>query len=173
MKIAITILFITLTIILLHWYLKQPIHHKIKRLQIKKYVDDFLLQLGNGAILIINHKKSNKFIQFAKYIDNNITNLTFGFPNAPWSKSYYPKVISVLKEKGYTIEEENINTEPVTSFIRIDFIKNSDEATKIAYLALDIMEINPDEELSATLQGPFDENYVSKLKEQIHKKRAA
>lgn len=66
------------------WFLlKRPFcHRKVKLTDIKRFVQGLLDQCVDGSILIIEHEKSERFIQFALYSSGDRPVLHFGFPKA-------------------------------------------------------------------------------------------
>ena len=78
--------------------------------QLKSYLIDLDERGYNYSTLVINRIFSKKFIQFRKLIINkDEINIQLAFPNANWSKNYYPQIIelAINDNLDYKIVEEN------------------------------------------------------------------
>src|SRR5262245_22075958 len=83
-----------------------------------KFIDGMMDQGGDGALLFFDHEGSNKFLQFAKYIESSSRrNLHFGFPLAPWSREYYETLKDSLASEGFHWVEKNASEGVVEKFL--------------------------------------------------------
>jgi hypothetical protein len=72
------------------------------------------LELGgrDGGLLLIDHDGSERLVQFMKLGDdpNDLASLSLGFPDAPWSRAYYPAVRQALAAAGIPLTERQGTT---------------------------------------------------------------
>jgi hypothetical protein len=119
----------------------------VKREEFERFFRDFLNQMADGAVLIIEHQDSSRFIQFAKYCpDRSHTILHFGFPDAPWSRQYFDPLTKVFQTLGIDF---SITTGEglIHRFLEIDFEKEDLEhkisrGAHIARVAFEVMGLD-------------------------------
>src|SRR5262245_45020356 len=94
---------------------------------------EMLLKRGfDGAFVIFDEAKSERFVQFRKYIrGNGVIGLECHFPKAPWSSPYYRAVIDVLDRERLPFDEVQGSGKPVSEFLRIDFEADVASATRL------------------------------------------
>ncbi len=94
-----------------------------------KYIEWLLNKGYSNGTLMIDHAKSNKFLQLSKYVKaNKDYGIELAFPDAEWSKNYYRKLERLCKEENYTY---NFNTgSDGMKFLHIDFGKNTKRANE-------------------------------------------
>jgi len=111
---------------------------------------------GNGFLLFFEHEGSDRFLQFAKYIEGqNRTNLHFGFPLATWSAIYYDQLKEKLVAEGFNCDERETGEEVVTRFLCVDHIRDGQEAGRLASLALEVLGIDKRDKFTAHYEGPL------------------
>jgi len=112
---------------------KRPYYHKHVTFPGIRVLLQALLKRGyDGGVLIIEDMKSEKFVQFAKYIKEKGTiGLESSFPQAPWSAQYYEKVKEFLRSEGIPFVVQRVDTSPVTEFIDIDCRTDIDLALRL------------------------------------------
>ena len=140
----IAVLFTVIFIVILYILLGKPKKHKINNINnLNSYINSFLDQLIDGSVFIITHKKSKKFVQFTKRSDkNNNPYLLFGFPDAPWSRNIFPKIMDRFDEDHIHYSIKGTGDDTVTRFLEVDKIKTNPEAIKIVKSALSAMDLN-------------------------------
>ncbi len=122
------IISIVLGIILFIWYMRRPYYHRgVKQNELERFIRGLMDQCDDGSLLFIEHENSDRFIQFAKYETKKIgTILHFGFPDAPWSREYFKRMVIELQDAGMDYSIQSTGEESVRRFIDVDI-----EATKI------------------------------------------
>lgn len=168
------ILGIVVTIIIL-WWLKKPIYYRnVERDEIERFIKGLLDVGADGSLLIIQHEGSPRFIQFAKYIENETkTNLHFGFPDAPWSRESFESLEKKLKSAGikYKIQLTSDN-EYVRKFLNVDNIRDIATAVRIANIAFDVMGLDEKEKFKIHYEGYISRKASKKyFLNQLMKKR--
>ena len=116
------------------WWGNKPIYYKnVQTNEFEKYVKAFLNQSKTGSLIFIQHESSDRFVQFAKYESKDLRPiLNFGFPDAPWSRTYFDNVLVMLQENH--IDYETMKAERmVNQFIYVNIASdNADYAAKTA-----------------------------------------
>ena len=97
---------------------------------------------------MIEIPNTSLFIQYLKYINNNISGIQLDFPCVKWSIKYYEKFKSELYINDIAFEIiKNIN-ESVVEIIRIDFKKDLELANDISMMILNnVFLISPEEKV--------------------------
>lgn len=146
MVIVICILFVAAALVLLWNYLKSPAKHKIQSLNdLPRFIDNLCDRFSDGSIMYLTHKKTGYFLQFVLNINKSQKTIHFGFPNAPWSKDIFEKVVAEIKNANkYEFRINPTNVTPTTSFLELDNLTKEDvlDVAKIAFKAMEIAERN-------------------------------
>ena len=123
----------------LRWSAK-PIHYRhLTSTDFQRFTESLFSQGGDGALLFIHHEGSDRFVQFAKYLAPKRM-VHFGFPDAPWSRSYYPAVQSALSAACFPCYESPTKDDYKTlRFVCIDDISSAQKAAEIALVAFTAM----------------------------------
>lgn len=105
--------------------------------QLQRPLEDLLQRGFDGGVLFIDHIGSPKFLQYSKYIHRKGEyGIELGFPDAEWSKEFYPEVKKICELKGFEYRQEGSNQHNELVFLNVDCGMN----TKMAYqLARDIL----------------------------------
>lgn len=86
----------------------------------------------NRGFIVIEDRDSEHFVQFRKYIlRNGEYGLELGFPEAPWSKAYVPKLRDTLTADGLPFRETREFIGDVTAFIHVDCGQDIDMAVDL------------------------------------------
>jgi hypothetical protein len=119
--------------------LNKPKYYRgITRDAFPKFINDMMSQGGDGFLLFFEHEGSNRFLQFAKYIESpSRRNLHFGFPLAPWSVDYYAALKDRLTAEGFRCVEREAGEGMVERFLCVDYISDGKEGGRLASLAFD------------------------------------
>jgi len=100
----------------------------------------------NQGFIVIQDRNSEHFVQFRKYIlRNGGYGLELGFPEAPWSRTYFPKLRDALTAEGTPFRETRESQGEVTAFIHVDCGQDIDRAVELARLCIfDIFGLGAD-----------------------------
>lgn len=111
----------------------------------------------HNGFLVIEDLDANRFIQFRKYIPGGQIGghgLEFSFPNAPWSRAYFPKLRDILTAKGIPFREARENRGHVTAFIHVDCGQDVEMAFDLARRCFfDIFGLAPDTRFKSTAKN--------------------
>jgi hypothetical protein len=91
----------------------RPARHRGQRAeQFERFLTTLELGGREGGLLFIHHEGSECFVQFVKLGDdpNDRTSLGLGFPEARWSRTYYPAVREALTGAGIPLTERQGTT---------------------------------------------------------------
>ena len=156
---------IVILIIFFIWWGKKPNYYRNKESSdFQRFIEGLIRQGSNGSLLFIKHQKSNRFVQFAKYIteDSEIV-INFGFPDANWSKSYFKPLIEALDkaEFDYQVQGTRDASEFVTRFLEVnkkvdDVEKAAEEFSLIAKIAFSVMGIGDREKYRIHFEGELN-----------------
>ncbi len=153
-------LIVFLSIIGFKW-MNRPVRQRINNLdELKRFLKNLIGEFIEGSVLIVEDRKTKRFIQFAKRAK---VILHFGFPDAPWSRNYFKRVEDVFKKNNiqYTINTTGENV--VTRFLDIEIIK-IDEGVEIAKKAFSAMDIPKNGNFRAYYKGELTENALKGIK---------
>jgi hypothetical protein len=145
------VLFICMLI--LSWWGKQPAKHRINvgEGNFRKYLEVLLKRGYDRGFMIMEAPDRQRFIQFSKYFkDGEHFGLQFDFPNAPWSTEYFEALKSLLQQRDYDYDIQQIDLRPhtrpqkqVSEFIVVDLNQDLDRASDLCKSVLDdIFKLN-------------------------------
>jgi hypothetical protein len=137
----------------LRWSAK-PIHYRhVASMDFYRFTESLFSQGGDGALLFLHHEGSDCFVQFAKYLSPKRM-VHFGFPDAPWSRSYYRVVQSALTAAGFPCyEKPTKNDHGTLRFLCIDDISTAQKAAEIALVAFTAMGLGPEAKYTIYQEG--------------------
>src|SRR5882762_3616892 len=129
----IIVAFVATAISLLLRQLNKPKYYRgITRDAFPKFINGMMVQGGDGSLLFFEHEGSDRFLQFAKYIESpSGRNLHFGFPLAPWSTAYYATLKAKLTAAGFRCSEKETGEGEVERFLCVDYLESADEAARL------------------------------------------
>lgn len=112
---------------------KRPHYHKnVTLAQIRIHLEALLKRGYDGGFIIIEDMKSDKFVQFGKYVkEKGNIGLELGFPKAPWSETYYDNFKGFLRSENIRYVTQSVNSKPVTEFIDVDCRTDIDLALRL------------------------------------------
>lgn len=154
---------IVICIICIVKWLNRPYWYKnIRYRDFEDVIRKLVRLLDNGGVLIIRHKKTKRFIQYVRYTEKKGVRLHFGFPRAPWSKTFYDEMGVGLDKLGVSpIVVETGNT-GIPEFLEVDWNpiedKGFSQAAEVAVLAFVVMGIDTDAVFEANYSGPHNKN---------------
>ena len=91
----------------------------------------------NGGFIMIEAPIDGHFIQLSKYIKSKgKMGLQLDFPLADWSRTLFPKLISLLEDNAIPFIREKTSTETVPEFLTVDFNRDVSVAAKVIVLIL-------------------------------------
>lgn len=138
----------------LRWGSKPIYYHHVTSTDFLRFTSGLLADGGQGALLFISHEGSNRFVQFAKYLNPKRT-LYFGFPDAPWSRNVFASVQRALTSAGYRCEvRATDNDTDIPRFLCIDDIWTAEQAADIAEISFSSMGLSPDARFTIHREGP-------------------
>lgn len=151
--------------------MNRPLRHRIKSLdELGRFLEGLIVQGTEGTILMVEDKKTKKFVQFVKLGKRNKAKLHFGFPDAPWSRNYFQRVEDSFKKRNIQYTINPTSEDVVTKFLDIDIVE-IDKGVEIAKLAFNAMDIPPSGHFQAYYKGDLNEDYVKELKKEFHRAR--
>lgn len=120
------------------YWLNKPLRYHIVEIQdFSPFLDTLYNDSTDGGILVLKHKKSKKFIQFALYEkQGQQRNLHFGFPDTEWSRKFFTRMQDVFDQNNIHYSLKKTGDYPTTQFLHINFIQNVEMAMNIVKLAL-------------------------------------
>jgi hypothetical protein len=94
---------------------------------------DLLLRRGHdGGFMVISERRSGRFVQLRKYVHRKGEfGLELGFPNAPWSATYYDRVLKLIEDDAIPVVVQPTNDAPVTEFLLADFGRDTERLASI------------------------------------------
>jgi hypothetical protein len=112
---------------------RQPYYHRnITLEEIPVYVSALWKRGYDRGFLVIEDMKSDKFVQFAKYIkEKGHIGIRLDFPRAPWSEPYYEKLRYFLRDHDIPFSTQSVETQPVTEFLHVDCGSDLQRACRI------------------------------------------
>jgi hypothetical protein len=97
-----------------------------------------------GGLLFCKHNESERFLQFRKDLTpDGKRRIHVGFPNATWSRSYYPVVRELFAVAGVAFTEKSTGEEGTSAFLLVDGMTQV-EAFRVAELACRGMGLGPE-----------------------------
>jgi len=158
---TLAIMFFGIALLWIGWiFMHRPIRHRVQVGGLSRYLDDLLRAYGEGSVLIARHRPTGRFVQFGKYVCEGESRLNLGFPDARWSREYFPRVKARLSELGLQPIIRETSTSECARFVDIDSISSEAEAAMIAKEVLEVMGVMPDDELVVTIKGELDPGFV-------------
>ena len=141
---------------LLHRKGVKPIYYRhLSSADFLRFTTGLLSQGGHGALLFIHHEGSDRFVQFAKYLEPTRM-IHFGFPDSPWSRKFYEAVKSALSAAGYRCQERvTSDDKQIPRFLYIDGLWTAEQAAAIAETAFLNMGLNADARYTIHQEGPI------------------
>ena len=130
------------------WWIKRPYYHRgVERHEFDRFFRTLIEFCADNSLLFIEHEGSKRFIQYAKYVQDEFNKtINFGFPDAPWSRDYIKPLIKALEASGidYDIQSTNDESGLVPRFVDVninandieDTIKKCDLIARIAFEAM-------------------------------------
>ena len=89
----------------------------------------------NGGSVVIEDRRTGQFVQFRKYIlAKGDYGLELGFPDAPWSRAFFPKLRDALTAKSIRFRETGRSAGDITNFLHVDCGKDIAKAVEISRL---------------------------------------
>lgn len=147
----------------LYWLLQpaKPLRHKHKSITEVIPLLDALRMKVPGGVLIIEHEGSERFIQFAqRSAVIGSEHLLFGFPDAPWSREYFDRVVSRIRDQFGRCRIRETGEAQVPRFAEVDLWGDRDavvrEATALIDLTLEVLGLGPDDRFTAWVSGLED-----------------
>jgi hypothetical protein len=134
-----------------HRYKKQPL----------QALSRFLVTLSrhgqHGLVLHVDHEGSDRFLQFAKYVGSDgHENVHFGLPDAPWSRSYVPRVLDALRLAGFSAYYRETGEDVVRGFVCVDNIDSPDRASELAQAAAGALDLPTSSTFTIWFDGAVD-----------------
>jgi hypothetical protein len=156
----------------LRWSAK-PIHYRhLTSTDFQSFTESLFSQGGGGALLFIHHEGTDRFVQFAKYLSPKRM-IHFGFPDAPWSRSYFPAVQNALSAAGFSCYESPTKDDHQTlRFLCIDDISTGRKAAEIALIAFTAMGLGAEATYTIHQEGSISlkewKRYEAIRKQDVH-----
>jgi hypothetical protein len=113
-----------------------------------------------GAVLLIEHQVSDRFIRFVKTRNAAGMCLGFAFAEAPWSRAYFETLCKALSEHGFDFARSETGDENVPCFVEVEFAGSPTEqrsgAVRVAEIACQVMGLGEEERFTAHVRGELD-----------------
>ncbi len=151
--------------------MNRPLRHRVKNLdEFERFLEGLIVQGSEGSILIVEDKKTKKFVQFVKLGKSKKAKLHFGFPDAPWSKRYFQRVEDAFKKRNIQYTINPTGEDVVTRFLDVDIFEIN-KGVEIAKIAFHAMDIPASGHFQAYYAGDLDEDYIKEVKKEFHRAR--
>ena len=142
------------------WFMKRPSYNRINMTDFTRYLVELINLFDDGAVLIFRHKPSKTFVQFAKYVKNDVIYLHYGFPLANWSSRYFKAVIKALDSVDLVVEQVETKTCQVPMFLEINWENPQEneinQAATAASKTFEAMGISDNDYLFVNISGSRD-----------------
>ena len=159
--ILIIVLIVFLSIIGFIKWMNRPVRQRINNLnELERFLKNLIGEFTDGSVLIVEDRKTKRFIQFAKKAK---VILHFGFPDAPWSRKYFTRVEDAFKKKNIQFTINPTGEEIVTKFLDIE-ISKIDKGVELAKTAFSAMDIPASGHFRAYYKGELTENALRGIK---------
>lgn len=131
--------------LLLRWGARPKFHRNQQLAALPKFIRTLHERCADGAVLIIEHEPTRRFVQFAKYGNTpDESYITLGFPDAPWSRGFYSVVDAELRRAGFIVNESRGTGEVVPRFLDVVNFAGPDHASEAARIVLAAMGLDRD-----------------------------
>ena len=122
---------------------------------------EVLCQCKFGSVLVIGHEGSDRFIQLAqRSAVVGTEHLLYGFPDAPWSRAFFPRLIAGLAAEGWEYRVRETGAGVVTRFAEVDLMGHRDvvfpEAMRLIRVTSQILNLGDDAQFTVSLSGSID-----------------
>jgi hypothetical protein len=131
------------------WWIGRPAYRRnVRGEEFERFFQDFLSQMTDGSVVIVEHQGSLRFVQFAKHHKQQQQPiLHFGFPDAPWSRQYFGPLVKMFQTNGIDFNIVSTGEDGVRRFLEIDLDKEDLKDTvasgaNIARLAFESMGLD-------------------------------
>jgi len=139
----------------LRWAAKPIYYRQLTLADFPRFTESLFSQGGDGFLLFIHHDGSERFVQFAKYLSPKRT-VHFGFPDAPWSRLYYPAVQRALADADFPCYDSPTQDDKlILCFLCVDDIPSPEKATQIASIAFEAMGLDAKATFTIHQEGPI------------------
>jgi hypothetical protein len=142
-------------------WLIAPIQHRNRALDdAGAFIDS--LRLGMvGSVLVLKHDASERFMQLAQRATVvGSERLLYGFPDAPWSRSYFAALLERLEDSGYSYRIRRTDEDLVPRIVEVELWGDRDaviaEATELLRVTADVLELGPEARFTMTVSGGHD-----------------
>jgi hypothetical protein len=129
--------------VLFHRLGRRPVYHSGQRAEaFPRFLAALDAESPDGAVLVIEHEGTERFVQFAKYVEEpEDPVILLGFPDAPWSRAFYEPVRERLTAAGFDVSESFGTGDAVPRFLDVGGLPDPARAAEAAVLAFDVMGI--------------------------------
>lgn len=149
------------------WLVKPYWYKNIHQSDFEGLVRKLVRLLDNGGVLVIRHRKTKKFVQFARYTEKKGVRLHFGFPRAPWSNSVFDEFRIRLEMIGMSPVVAKTDNNNVPEFLELNWFQPNEmsykQAKDVAILAFNVMGILTDGAFEANFSGPHNKDADQQL----------
>lgn len=123
--------------------------------QLQKPLEELLKRGFDGGTLVVEHVKTEKFIQFRKYISSQgVYGIDMYFPEVDWSRKFISSFRKICSSEGVEIEELMPGLDSPVRFLKVGFNKKADVAFWfMKKVVIDVFELPPDELFYVRLDG--------------------
>ena len=147
--------------LLLVWWLRTPVYHRrVSSQTFERFLRGLANQVSDGGLVFICHDASGAFVQFARYTEKEGTILRFAFPDAPWSKPHFDRVLADLQALGLPVKVAATGDQQVSRFLEVDLLMSEGDAIskagKIARLAFRSMGSAEEDTYTVHYEGDLD-----------------
>lgn len=138
------------------WLQRPFVHRKIETRDLGTFLETLLVRGFDQGLLVIRPpgKRDERFVQFAKYIEEGRRGLQFAFPDSTWSAHMYGEVKDLLRSLDVPFEERGTEETTTRSFILVDLGEDLETAQTIAESAVhEVFGLADDAKLRVTLSN--------------------
>lgn len=150
-----TIVFIAIFLILISFLLWKGTKGPARTVdELKQAIIDLDKRGLNHSTLVIDKLFSKKFVQFRKLIDGGESNIQLSFPNANWSKEYYPKVMKIVNNNNLDFSITQGEQSDKMEFLYINCKKGVELAhTVMVKILLEVFKEDPNSRFHVMLNN--------------------
>lgn len=139
------------------WMRKPLVHKGLAPRDLRPYLETLLKRGHDRGLLFIrpgSSKEEERFLQFAKYLENGIAGLQFAFPDATWSAHLYGDVRDEVESLGLEATELSTGDPRTRKFLIVDLGQDLEAAQRLVEAVLArAFHVHLDGSVSATFEN--------------------
>ena len=138
----------------------------------RRFLEDFVAQLGLGSVLVIEHEQGPATFQFTvRDRTDRLRGLMFTFPERGWSQSYFDEVGEIAKRIGADIRIVPSDGQEVGRYLQATILGEPTTLVGDAHTLLsrvsELIALGPDAHYTVHARGSFNREYSREIAEQL------